>query len=289
MTTSFNNDALAEALLALCLWLSARLIAREAAGPANGPLPVRLLAGLGIVAGLGFLTKATAYLALPVALLAVLMALARRQPIGRLIAALAVVAGVAVLIGLPWWLHGMQTYGGLDALGLQRHNQVVAGQPTTREWLAEHGAGEVLRRMAQTTFQSFWGQFGWMSVVLDSKIYLVLLAFTAISAVLFLAWWISPARRSLEAWQRRALTVFAALALGGALGFAWYNLQFVQHQGRYLYPGLVPIAAGLSLGWHFPLSRWPRLRGWLWLAGLLALSAFDVYLLWRVILPAMGA
>jgi 4-amino-4-deoxy-L-arabinose transferase-like glycosyltransferase len=289
MTASFNNDALAEALLALCLWLSARLIVREAGGPANGPLPLRLLAGLGIVAGLGFLTKATAYLALPVALLAVLMALRKRQPIGRLLAALALVAGVAVLIGLPWWLHGIHTYGGLDALGLQRHNQVVAGQPTTREWLAEYGAGGVLRRMAQTTFQSFWGQFGWMSVVLDARFYLALLAFTAVSTALFLAWWISSARRGLPAPQRSALTLFAALALGGVLGFAWYNLQFVQHQGRYLYPGLAPIATGLSLGWHFPLLRWPRLRGWAWLAGLLALAAFDVYLLWRVILPAMAA
>jgi len=147
----------------------------------------------------------------------------------------------------------------------------------------------VLRRMAQTTFQSFWGQFGWMSVVLDTRFYLALLAFTAVSAALFLAWWISSARRGLAAPQRSALTLFAALALGGLLGFAWYNLQFVQHQGRYLYPGLAPIATGLSLGWHFPLSRWPRLRNWAWLAGLLALAAFDVYLLWRVILPAMAA
>jgi hypothetical protein len=77
------------------------------------------------------------------------------------------------------------------------------------------------------------------------------------------------------------------LALGAVLGFAWYNLQFVQHQGRYLYPGLIPIATGFSLGWHFIVSRKERIQRWLWLALVLAFIALDAHLLFRVILPAM--
>jgi hypothetical protein len=33
------------------------------------------------------------------------------------------------------------------------------------------------------------------------------------------------------------------------LAYGWYNLQFVQHQGRYLFTALIPIAIGFCLGW----------------------------------------
>ena len=90
--------------------------------------------------------------------------------------------------------------------------------------------------------------------------------------------------------QTLALDMLAVLALGAVLGFIWYNLQFVQHQGRYLYSGLIPISVALSLGWHFVFSRKAlavRLQRWLWLALLLAFIALDAHLLFRVILPAM--
>jgi len=61
----------------------------------------------------------------------------------------------------------------------------------------------------------------------------------------------------------------------------------VQHQGRYLFMGLISIGTAFSLGWHFILSRQPRLQRWLWLALVLAFIALDAHLLFRVILPAM--
>jgi len=75
-----------------------------------------------------------------------------------------------------------------------------------------------------------------------------------------------------------------ALAVFSVMGFIWYNTQFVQFQGRYLYPALIPAATALALGWHTTL---PRLQRWLWPALTLALAALDVYLLFRVILPQM--
>jgi 4-amino-4-deoxy-L-arabinose transferase-like glycosyltransferase len=320
MMAGFNNDSLSEALLALAVWLSARLIMKsgrvemQGSGGAGEQPPLHLFTSsplllLSVVIGLAFLTKAQAYLALPVALFAVLVSGYRRQSMGRLIGSLVLVTAVACLIGLPWWIHGLQVYGGTDVLGLQRHNMVVAGQPTTAEWIAQYGWGGLLSRMAQFTFQSFWGQFGWMSIVIDRRFYVLFLAVTAISTVLFLAWWahgLSAKSRLkgkettstgasiyspylvLTRQQTLALDMLALLALCALLGFIWYNLQFVQHQGRYLFSGLIPIAAALSLGWHFVLSRkGARLLPWLWLALLLGFIALDAHMLFRVILPAM--
>jgi Dolichyl-phosphate-mannose-protein mannosyltransferase len=311
MLAGFNNDSLSEALIALIVWLCVRYInagEKRRGGEGERGRSAAPLLLLSIVTGLAFLTKAQAYLALPLALFTVFTCGYKQQPLRRIILSLAVVVVIAGAIGLPWWIHGLQVYGGTDFMGLQRHNLVVAGQPTTAEWIAQYGWGGLLTRMAQFTFQSFWGQFGWMSIVLDRRFYLLFLAVTLISTVLFLAWWAHglSARARLKGKettstgasiyspflvltreQTLALDLLALLALGALLGFIWYNLQFVQHQGRYLYSGLIPIGVGLSLGWHFIVSRRARLQQWLWLALLLGMIALDAHLLFRVILPAM--
>jgi hypothetical protein len=322
MMASYNNDPLSEALLALAVLLSVRMVMGRSAPTTRNVLV------LAVVVGLCFLTKAQAYLALPVALLGVFMATKENTPdtndtndttattatphIPRTwLAPALLVLGVSILIGLPWWLRGIALYGGADFLGLQRHNEVVVGQPTTADWISQYGVVGVLSRLLQTTFQSFWGQFGWMTIPIDRRFYLLLLAFTLISAALFLAWWLHgrSARRHLGGGrtqtlsgadlhspylvltprQSRALTLLAWLALFTLLAYLWYNLQFVQHQGRYLFPALIPISTALALGWGFLFSRRQAIARWLWLIVLIGLAAFDVYLLFRVILPQMGA
>ncbi|MBP8949305.1 MAG: hypothetical protein KBG73_10720, partial [Candidatus Promineofilum sp.] len=66
-----------------------------------------------------------------------------------------------------------------------------------------------------------------------------------------------------------------------------YNLTFVQHQGRYLYPALIPIAVGFVAGlgyWLRPVvRRWPRAE-WLLpvsIAGLLI--SISLFALWRIV------
>jgi 4-amino-4-deoxy-L-arabinose transferase-like glycosyltransferase len=303
--SGYNNDSLSEALLAGALWLSVRAIRDE------HDISRREVMVLGVVVGLCFWTKAQAYLALPVAAFALWRTCwnapdAMRKAVRRLLT----LGVIAFVIGLPWWLHNLQVYGGFDFLGLQRHNSVVVGQPTTAEWIAQFGFGGVLSRLAQTTFQSYWGQFGWMSVLMDARLYGLLLAFTLVSAALFVAWWVhgrSAKRRLagqahtqtgasvhspylvLTETQSRRLTLLAVLMGLTALAFVWYNLQFVQHQGRYLFQGLIPVATAFALGWSFVFSRREQLARWLWLAMLIGLFFFNGYLLLRVILPAMNA
>jgi len=66
-----------------------------------------------------------------------------------------------------------------------------------------------------------------------------------------------------------------------------YNLTFVQHQGRYLFPALIPIAVGFTAGlgyWLRPLiRRWPR-AGWLLPLGIAAvLGGIALFALWRIV------
>ncbi|NOZ70794.1 MAG: hypothetical protein GXP38_02600, partial [Chloroflexi bacterium] len=189
------------------------------------------------------------------------------------------------ILPLPWWLRNMRVYGLDDPLGLQRHAQVVTGQPRTTAWITTHGWSAYLERLLSFTFESFWGVFGWLGVFLDSRIYQIL---AVLSLLLFvgLAWQVREMwhhRQRLSQFQRLGLFLLLLQLLGVIATYAWYNLSFVQHQGRYLFPALLPISLGVALGlegiFSFEGSRW----------GLVALLAVALVMggwgLWRGNLP----
>ncbi len=279
----FNNDSMSEALLALTVWQSLRLLRPRH----DGTLRERLL--LGATVGLALLTKAQAYLVLPIAMLALLGAgWEDRERWTHAFNQVIRLGGVALLIGAPLWARNLSTYGGTDILALQAHNRAVVGQPTSADLVAKAGLGGYAVKMARVTFQSFWGQFGWMTVLPGDRIYQALLAFTLLSAALFVVWWLHG-RVLLDPTQRRRLMLLALLALFALLAYFWYNLQFEQFQGRYLYPALTAYATAFALGWSWLLRRWPRVDAALWLIVLLMFAGLDVYMLLRVIAPAMRA
>lgn len=242
MTSSVNNDALAVPLAAAILWLCARR--------ALGGLSARLYALLGgLLLGLALLTKLTLYPAVGFLLAAEALRWWREDRAGGAegLVATASALGLGALALLPWALRNTRVYGAGDPLGLAAHDGVVAGQPRTSDWIAEHGVAAYARRALVFTFDSFWGVFGWMGVFLDARIYALLAlasAATALGALL----------RGLAAWRARerdrlaALALLALFPLASLAGLVWYNLGYVQHQGRYLLAALPAIALLSMLG-----------------------------------------
>ena len=279
MTAAANNDVLAELLLALILLLTIRYL-KDAVAPAGEGRARQLLVLLGITTGLGLITKSSVYIAPPLVLLAIVardLWLDREPPpLSGTIKAAALYLLPALGLALPWWLRNVALYGGLDILGLVRHDQVVAGQLRTAEFLAQFGPGRLALDFITTSFRSFWGQFGWMGVLLDVRLYQVMAILSAL-ALIGLLLWAARAWRHREvfaAWQWAAGGLLALSGLFTLAAYLWYNTSFLQHQGRYLFSALVPISLAVALGWRETLRRERALP----LAALLVASAVILWL-----------
>ncbi len=275
MSAAVNNDGLAElltlaAMLTLLRWMKRRFYrtAPPAGAPANPPLERRTLLLLGALLGLGMATKLYAYAAAPLAAGIVLLTVwlapvaqldqpqARPTARGLLrgLGAALWVSVPALLLLIPLWLRNLQLYGGGDLLGLQMHDRLVTGQPTTAAWIAREGFINYLERMLDFTFRSFWGVFGWLGVFMEPRLYTLLLAFSG-ALLLGLLWALvrficGRPEADMDRYQFWVLGFFGVMALAVLASFVWYNLKFVQHQGRYLFWGLLPISAFLALAWR---------------------------------------
>ncbi len=283
---SVNNDALAELLIAAILFVLVRDQRLEIGN--------WRLSGLGILLGLGFLTKGTVY---PMALVIGLALLWRFWNDWRgLIRAGLGTFTPASLLGAIWWGRNIAVYGGLDILGKAAHDAVVIGQPRTADWIAVQGFGPVARQFIQTTFNSFWGQFGWMALPMNNPgwLYPLLWVGTAVALsglLLNLQSLIANRQSPIINLPSSILLITFLLTFTVHLG---YNITFVQHQGRYLFPALIPIGVGVAVGlgaWLALAQRLPFLKRYSFLPNLiplglgLGLAALDLWALFRIIVP----
>ena len=289
MMASVNNDALAELVVALALlWLIRR-------NPDDLPIWQ-----LGMIVGLALLTKITIYFLALIAPLTIWLKWRRQgRPARDFLRSIAIFLLVAVLIGGIWWLRNIAVYGFPDFLGLAAHDAVVADQPRTADYIAQHGFAVYLSQLTRTTFSSFWGQFGWMALPLDGVLGGWIYRSFAVFTLAGLAGAILAARRWFTADRDSAcsrisadsIIVLLATMLLVALQFIYYNIEFQQWQGRYLYPALIPVAFLLVCGldhWRARLlSQWDTLR-WLTPLGMMSLCALDIYLLFWVIVPGLS-
>lgn len=317
MMSAVNNDALAEALVAFGLLWMVRYL------KGNG-VPIWQF---GLIAGMAILCKITIYFMLLLFPLAICLGWTRQEkPVSVLAGRITAFAIVALIFGGGWWLRNISAYGFPDFLGLGAHDAVVADQPRTLDYVDTHGWINYARQLIAVTFKSFWGQFGWMALPLDSVlggwIYrgFALLTLAGLTGSLLSAHSSSasedgrstgaktPGHRpqnnkpsrgmgdavyyGRDAIERQQISIiFAATVLIVFLAFFYYNLEFLQWQGRYLFPALIPIALSLVGGidaWRAIIfARWDQSR-WLTSLAMICLFALDIYLLFRVIVPGLS-
>jgi len=293
MTAAVNNDALAELVIAAGLFLVLR--SENVSDAPDALIRGRWgVAGLfGLVLGLAFLTKVQAYVLAPVFALYVFLQWRRVPPDERagVLRWGALVFGLGLALGALYWGRNFFVCGPFDVVCGSWHNQVVVGQPTTTEWIARYGLSSTLERFFTFTFKSFWGVFGWMGVFMDQRIYQALAVFSGLLVVGFL--WAARGWRHLNVAQREATLLLSLAAAVTAALYLYYNVNFVQHQGRYLFPALAPLSAAAAVGlwqWGRWLEQLTRVRlAWLVpLGAALALAALCGLALYRFIIPALG-
>ena len=279
MTAGVENDALAELVAGGTLWALVVYVG----GGRERPWPIGLLLAAAL------LTKTTVYFVVGVAMLAAMIRRRQeRRTRGWAAEQLAWMLVPALVLSAPWFIRNGITYGWHDLLGWVRHGEVVEGQMRTSEYLALHGWAAYWERAWRFTFQSFWGQFGWMGVVLPARIYLALVLLSILLLAGFLWWLLDRRRAGLTPVQRASLFLLLVSCSFTLLLFLGYNLTFVQHQGRYLFPALVPIGMAAALGLSTLARALPRqVRAWTIAALFAGLAALDVYCLFRFIIPAL--
>lgn len=275
MTAGVSNDALTELVIGSTLWALVVYVGGERDRPWH----------VGLLLAAALLTKVSAWVVVVVAAAAVAVRWRRegrtwrwaaRQLLWMLIPAL--------LLFAPWFVRGGLTYGWHDPLARARHDEVVAGQMRLAEYLDRYGWAAYWDRAWNFTFHSFWGQFGWMEVVLPNLIYQALLLFSAGLVAGFLWWLFGRRRPRLTPHQRVSLLLFLISSALTLIVYVRYNMIFVQHQGRYLFPAVIPIGTAAALGLSKLASLLPSsTRAWAMAALFSGLAALDVYCLFKSI------
>jgi len=247
MSAAINNDTLGELILALILW-QCLLAMREGLGRGRALC-------LGLLLALALLTKTTIYIPAIASILVAALYLWRGEK--AIFRHLGLILGMGLALSAWWFLRNGLVYGGFDIFGWARHYAIVLGQPTTADWVARYGAGKVVKDFFVISFKSFWAIFGWMGVLVDSRIY-DFLFLTSLATLLGVGIYVNKLARgseTLTAPQRWALSISLLIFLLMAASHVGYNFRLVQHQGRYLFPALIPIGLFFALG----LREWARL------------------------------
>jgi 4-amino-4-deoxy-L-arabinose transferase-like glycosyltransferase len=169
-----NNDNLAMLLCALAIWLLVRMVRRHDARDQRRRTWLQDCVVLGVVLGLGVLTKTSVMGLLPLTALAVGYVAWRRRSWWHLVTGGFITAGLVMALSGWWFVRNALLYDG-DWLGLERFIVILGYRvppATLRQlWGERHGF-----------MMAYWGLFGGVNVPLPRWVYQVLNAALLISA-----------------------------------------------------------------------------------------------------------
>lgn len=230
---SISNDGLAMLLAALTIALGVKVLAQRRAEAR----PEMALA-LGVLAGLGTLTKTTAVAPALFAFTCILAA-GRKHHLRSL--ALFLAGALLPVFWMP--IRNLALYG--DLTGWRQFVLVHAAQVKSHALTSDHFLSIRPGSFPVRTFESFWGCFGWMNLKLPVWIYAALAGVCGLAVIGLGIEMGTGHSRSASSRTIPLLGVPVAVSLALLVAL---NLTFTQPQGRYLFPALVPIALLLAAG-----------------------------------------
>ena len=272
INASVHDDALADLVAAATLYVAARLLMR-------GPTTRRAVA-LGLLVGLGFLTKLTCLLVVPTVGLALLYCpLANQGRAGwrEVVRLGGIVLGLALFIGGWWFVRNVFLYG--EPTGMVRQTGV---------WGVRENAPDLIAAARELGFlhDSLWGVFGYGQIPMPRWVYgLARLLGLAAAGGLGLFW--ARRRAGRIPWEcppAVLLILVSAPLVAFAVNFARMTVSAAADFGRYLFVALAALAPLYALG----LNEWVSVRRQAGLSIALALGmlALAIYGLVGVLAPA---
>lgn len=252
-----NNDNAAITFSALLLWQVARLLHSRGRNQFwnHGAL-------LGLLLGLGLLSKASLIAICPVVALAIVVASTRLEVVSPRDRVLLAAGCLLLTFGLAALLAGWYFV----------RNWILHGDPMGWSFLLEINAKrdgpltlDVLAWLAKGVFRSFW--LGWIGIAFEEAIYWVLGVVCLIGLSGFVIWLVRcwHALGSGTRWALILLGLHAAITVGSLV--QWTATVLGTDQGRLIYPILPSVMLVLVCGWAW----WARGRAQNWvLAGLVA-------------------
>jgi hypothetical protein len=249
ITSSVNNDSLAELLVSLVIYSLLRILK-------NGLSWQRVMSIVCLLAS-GLLTKRTTTFAIPLAVLTILLYCLRAKPLKLAPTSEACRGPLHRLRKWGMWLLIASATGlglwTLTRVPFRYFHLLLEPQGYAPTALRTHVLSFLL------TFASFWANFGWMNVPLDLRWYAALAVFSllAVCGLGFFAIRVMRGTETLETWQRRALLMLLlAVVLIFAQTLGLIIVRGIHQQGRYLFPALIPLAVFFTVG----LQEWVPAR-----------------------------
>ncbi len=251
-----NNDNAAIAFSALVLWQMAALL-----HDTERAQIWRRSAFLGLLLGLGLLSKANIIVLLPVVGLAIVVSSARcpawgaRKRVQLAAGGLLLAIGVAALLSGWYFARNWVLYGDPMGWSFLRDTHALRPGPLTPNVLAWLFTG---------VFRSFW--LGWIGIAFDDVIYWIIGAVCLVGLSGFVVWLVRRWRSldSATRWTLALLGLHAAITLGSLV--QWTATVLGTDQGRLIYPILPTVMLVLVAGWAW----WAHGRAQNWVLGGLA-------------------
>lgn len=253
--STLNNDNLLTLLGAVLLALLA--------GVVRGDRSLRTAGAVGLVTGLALLTKAFAVVFPPVVAVAYL--LGSREGDGaaegagwgeraRAMVRPLAVAGGTTLLAAAWWYGGVRARTGSFTPSIEQDKYTAelappGFQPDLGAFVDELGTNLVVRT---------WGSFGWYSVRFPTwlAVALTVAVAAAVVAALVPRRAASGSTRGQRAWFLLPVALLGAFVVGRAWSIYAVSSRFQFIQGRYLFAGVVGVAALVGLGVARRLGAW---------------------------------